>query len=172
MGDPDGRPLRTVVLGLGNALMADDGVGLYALSHLQDDWFTPPDVEFVDGGTWGLRLLPIVDNADRLLVLDAVDSGSPPGTLSELRGEQIPIFLERTKLSPHQVDLRDVLALCELRGRSPAEVVVLGIQPQRVEMSTELSPAVRDQLDGLVTLAGERLRGWGINCFRHEAAHA
>lgn len=172
MDGHDGRPLRTVVLGLGNALMADDSVGLYALSHLQDDWFMPPEVEFVDGGTWGLTLLPIVDTADRLLVLDAIDSGLAPGTLVELRGDQIPTFLERTKVSPHQVDLRDVLALCELRGRTSGEVVVLGIQPQRVEMSTELSPAVSAKLDGLVTLAGERLRGWGIKCFRHEALDA
>jgi hydrogenase maturation protease len=172
MDGHNGPLKRTVVLGLGNALMADDAVGLYALSHLQDDWFMPTEVEFVDGGTWGLTLLPIVDNADRLLVLDAVDSGLAPGTLIELRGGQIPVFLERTKLSPHQVDLRDVLALCELRGRSPGEVVVLGIQPQRVEMSTDLSPAVSAKLDGLVTLAGERLRGWGIKCFRHEAMHA
>ncbi len=172
MDGPDARPRRTVVLGLGNALMADDGVGLYALSHLQDDWFMPPEVEFVDGGTWGLTLLPIVDSADRLLVLDAVDSGQAPGTLSELTGDQIPRFLERTKLSPHQVDLRDVLALCELRGRTPEEIVVLGIQPLRIEMSTDLSPEVSANLHGLVSLAGERLRGWGIKCFRHEAAHA
>ncbi len=169
MDSPSERTLRTVVLGLGNPLMADDGVGIYALSHLQDDWYIPAEVELVDGGTWGLTLLPIVDNADRLLVLDAVDYGVAPGSITELRGDQIPLFLERTKLSPHQVDLRDILALCELRGRSPGEVVVLGIQPQRVEMSTELSPAVLEGIDALVTRAGERLRGWGINCFRHEA---
>lgn len=161
---------RTVVLGLGNPLMGDDGLGLYALSRLQDDWFVPSSVEFVDGGTWGLSLLPVVDGAARLLVLDAIDLGRDPGTVIELRGPEIPAFLERTKLSPHQVDLRDILALCEWRGTVPDNVAVIGAQPERVEMSADLTPAVHSALGDVVRAAAERLRAWGIACFEHDGA--
>ncbi|MFN8571067.1 MAG: HyaD/HybD family hydrogenase maturation endopeptidase [Gemmatimonadaceae bacterium] len=161
---------RTVVLGLGNPLMGDDGFGLYAMSHLQDDWFTPSSVEFVDGGTWGLSLLPVVDGAERLLVLDAIDLGRDPGTVIELRGHEIPAFLERTKLSPHQVDLRDVLALCEWRGTLPANVAVVGVQPERVELSSDLSPKIESALGAVVACAAARLQSWGVECFEHVGA--
>jgi len=97
---------RTVVLGLGNLLMADDGVGLIALARLEEEWFVPRDVELVDGGTWGMNLLPVIEKADRVIFLDAIDLGDPPGTLIRLEDEEIPRFLG-VKLSPHQIDLRN-----------------------------------------------------------------
>lgn len=156
---------RTVVLGLGNMLMADDGVGLAALARLEEEWFVPRDVELVDGGTWGMNLLPVIERADRVLILDAIDLGDPPGTLIRLEGAEIPRFLG-VKLSPHQIDLREVLALAELRGTMPREVIALGIQPEQVEMSTVFSPAVAARLDQLVHLAAEILYDWGIGVCR------
>jgi hydrogenase maturation protease len=156
---------RTVVLGLGNMLMADDGVGLAALARLEEEWFVPRDVELVDGGTWGMNLLPVIERADRLVILDAIDLGDPPGTLIRLEGEEIPRFLAM-KLSPHQIDLREVLALAELRGTLPGEVIALGIQPERVEMSTTFSPEVAARLDQLIHLAAETLYNWGIGVCR------
>lgn len=155
--------VRTVVLGLGNMLMTDDGIGLAALARLQDEWFIPRPVELVDGGTWGMNLLPIIESADRVLVLDAIDSGAEPGTLSVLRDAEVPRVLAQ-KLSPHQIDLREVLALAALRGTLPAELVALGVQPAVVELGTDLSPAVEARLDELVTLAAEQLGAWGIRC--------
>ena len=156
---------RTVVLGLGNMLMADDGVGLAALARLEEEWFIPRDVELVDGGTWGMCLLPVIERADRVLILDAIDLGDPPGTLIRLEGDEIPRFLA-LKLSPHQVDLREVLALAELRGTLPGQVIALGIQPERVEMSAVFSPVVAARLDQLVHLAAETLYDWGIGVCR------
>jgi hydrogenase maturation protease len=156
--------LRTVVLGLGNMLMTDDGIGLAALARLQDEWFIPPQVELVDGGTWGMNLLPIIESADRVLVLDAIDSGAEPGTLAALRGEEVPRTLAQ-KLSPHQIDLREVLALAQLRGTLPAELVALGVQPDVVEMGTALSPTVAARLDELVAMAADQLRAWHVDCF-------
>ena len=156
---------RTVVLGLGNMLMADDGVGLAALARLEEEWFVPRDVELVDGGTWGMNLLPVIESADRVLILDAIDLGDPPGTLIRLEGNEIPRFLG-LKLSPHQIDLREVLALAELRGTFPGLVIALGIQPERVEMSTTFSPRVEARLDQLVHLAAEILYDWGIGVCR------
>ena len=156
---------RTVVLGLGNMLMADDGVGLAALARLEEEWFIPRDVELVDGGTWGMNLLPVIERSDRVVILDAIDLGDPPGTLIRLEGDEIPRFLG-LKLSPHQIDLREVLALAELRGTLPSHVIALGIQPARVEMSTAFSPEVAARLDQFVHLAAETLYDWGIGVCR------
>lgn len=162
MRNREERPI--VVLGLGNILMADDGVGLAALAQLQDEWFIPPDVTLVDGGTWGMNLLPIIESADQVLLLDAIDAGKSPGTLTELRDNEVPRFLS-TKLSPHQIDLREVLALAQLRGTLPRELVALGLQPERIEMSTDLSPVVEVGLGALVEAAARTLSGWGVDCF-------
>jgi hydrogenase maturation protease len=156
---------RTVVLGLGNLLMADDGVGLIALARLEEEWFVPRDVELVDGGTWGMNLLPVIESAGRVILLDAIDLGDPPGTLIRLEGDEIPRFLG-IKMSPHQIDLREVLALSELRGTLPNELIALGIQPARVELSTTLSPVVEARLDQLVHMTAETLMHWGFGVCR------
>lgn len=154
---------RTVVVGLGNPLMGDDGLGLAALAKLQADWVPPPEVELVDGGTWGMNLLPTIEDADRLLLIDAIDVAAPPGTLQALERARIPRYLA-TKISPHQVDLHDVLALAELRGTFPAEAVALGIQPARVEFGNALSEVVRVRLDELVRAVVAQLERWGHPC--------
>jgi hydrogenase maturation protease len=139
---------ETVAIGIGNPLMGDDGIGLAALQRLRA-WEFEPYVEQVDGGTWGMNLLQFVEEARRLLVMDAIEAGLEPGALVTLEGDEIPRFLS-TKLSPHQIELREVLALAELRG-----------QPGRVEMSEQLSPEVEGRLDEMVETCVERLRSWG-----------
>lgn len=156
------RGARTVVLGVGNPLMGDDGLGIAVLDSLRA-WRLPAAVELVDGGTWGLTLLPAIEAADRLLLVDAIDTGDVPGTLHVLEREQIPRYLA-TKISPHEVDLRDVLALAELRGTLPVETVAIGLQPATVELSSELSEAIRDRLDDLVVAVTQRLAVWGHEC--------
>lgn len=164
---------RTVVLGVGNPLMGDDGLGLAALESLRLGWRLPPTVELVDGGTWGLTLLPTIEAADRLLLIDAIDTGGArPGTLHHLERDAIPRHLA-TKVSPHEVDLREVLALAELRGRLPLETVAIGLQPARVELSIELSEACRDRLGELVAAVTHRLAQWGHECVpRPAVTHA
>jgi hydrogenase maturation protease len=146
---------RTVVIGLGNPLMGDDGLGLAALETLRADYLVPPEVELVDGGTWGMNLLPTIEDATHVILIDAIDVGLPPGTPVRLARAELPRYLA-TKISPHQVDLRDVLALAELRGTLPADTVALGLQPTRVSLGTALSHPVRRRLGELVaTVVGE-----------------
>jgi hydrogenase maturation protease len=156
---------RIVVLGLGNLLMADDGLGLAALAHLQDEWFVPPQVDLVDGGTWGMNLLPIIESTDRLLILDAIDAGLRPGAFIELRDAEVPRTLA-TKLSPHQIDLREVLGLAELRGKLPARLIAIGVQPERIEMGIGLSPAVEGAVDKIARAAVDALELAGFPCER------
>ena len=158
---------RTVVLGLGNPLMGDDGLGLAALGRLQEQWDVP-GVEFVDGGTWGMNLLPLVEESSHLLLLDAIRSGDLPGALVEWERDQLPRYLS-LKLSPHQIDLREVLALAEWRGTMPTEIVAIGLSPRDVVMTTSLSPEVDAGLDQVVEAALRRLERWGYGAERKAA---
>jgi hydrogenase maturation protease len=148
----------TIVIGVGSPLMGDDGIGIHALERLRELEFEP-HVELLDGGTWGMNLLPFIESADRVLVLDAIDAGLEPGEPVELESDAIPRFLS-TKLSPHQIDLREVLALAELRGTLP-ELVAVGLQPGRVTMTPDLSPEVERGLPALVEVVLRRLAAWG-----------
>jgi hydrogenase maturation protease len=151
---------ETLVIGLGNPIMADDGLGIAALERLREGWILPESVRLVDGGTWGMNLLPLVEEAAELLFLDAIDSGKPVGELVVLEREEVPRFIG-LKLSPHQIDLREVLALAELRGGLPAKLVAMGLQPARVEMFSGLSPGVESGMDRLLAAVMERLERWG-----------
>lgn len=147
---------RTVVIGLGNPLMGDDGLGIAALERLRPQLGDLPGVEFVDGGTWGMNLLPIIEDAGRLILIDAIDVGADPGTAVRLERAQLPRYLA-TKISPHQVDLRDVLGLAELRGTLPANTVALGLQPESVELRDSLSATIEGRLDDLVEWVASEL---------------
>lgn len=159
---------RTVVLGLGNPLMADDGMGVRAVDRLRSSQHLPPGVRLEDGGTWGMSLLPLIETADRLLLLDAIRLQHLPGTIHRLGWQELPRYLA-LKLSPHQIDLKEVLALCEWRGSVPAEVVALGIEPKRIELDNVLSPEVQQAMPHLVESAIGVLQDW---CGRPGAARS
>jgi hydrogenase maturation protease len=152
---------RTLVLGLGNILMRDEGLGVRAVERLLERCDFPPEVEVLDGGTLGLNLLPYVEDADRLLVLDAIDVGAEAGTIDRLEGGEVPAFVS-VKVSPHQMGLADLLAASRLRGRFPAELVLWGVQPAVIEVGLELSPVVAAQIDTLVERVLAELSQWGI----------
>ena len=171
MSTSSGATARTVVIGLGNPLMGDDGLGIAALQRLQETWDVPPGVEMVDGGTWGMNLLPVIEQAEQVLLLDAIHAGAAPGTLIVIPRERLPRYLA-TKISPHQVDLRDVLALAELRGTLPPLTTAVGLQPARVEMIHELSAPVRGRVDAVVAAAVQLLAEWGCECTPRAAVHA
>lgn len=150
----------TLVLGVGSPLMGDDGLGLAALETLRAQWHFDDGVRLVDGGTWGMVLLPEIESARRLLIVDAIRAGRRPGEIVELDRDALPRGLG-TKLSPHQIDLREVLALAELRGLLPAQAVAIGMEPDRVELDAELSETVAAGVPDLVERIVARLRSWG-----------
>jgi hydrogenase maturation protease len=153
----------TVVIGLGNPLMGDDGLGLVALERLRADYVIPPEVDLVDGGTWGMNLLPVIEDAARVILIDAIEIGATPGTPVRLERARLPRYLA-TKISPHQVDLRDVLGLAELRGTLPSDTIALGLQPRRIALGNELSEVLRCRVDDLVTLVVQELADRGHVC--------
>jgi hydrogenase maturation protease len=159
----------TVVLGAGNLSMGDDGLGLAVLQRLREGWELPPEVELADGGIWGMTLLPLVEDAGRLIVVDAITAGGRPGSLVELARDELPTRYA-TRLSPHQVDLRDVFALASLRGTLPAEAVALGLEPLACDWGTDLSPEVSAGVDAVALRVVERLESWGHACRPRVAA--
>ena len=150
-----------LVLGIGNLIMTDDGVGVQVVHRLQERYTFPPTVRLLDGGTLGLDLLPYLEGVRRLLVVDAVETGGPPGTLIRLTGDEINIAF-RTKLSPHQMGLQDLLLVAELQGFAPEELLLLGVQPEEIGMGTELTPTVAGRVEPLVAAALQELERWGI----------
>jgi len=156
----------TAVLGLGNLLRTDEGLGVVALQRLLDCHRLPDAVRAIDGGTLGLDLISHIEGVDRLLVLDAVLADSEPGTLVRLDGEAVPVFIGAAQ-SAHDLGLATVLAACRLRGSQPSEVVVLGMQPETCALGWGLSERVADALDDLVDLAIRQLQQWELEpCMR------
>jgi hydrogenase maturation protease len=151
----------TLVLGLGNILLRDEGVGVRVIERLQQLYQFPAEVQLLDGGTLGLDLLSYVEAVDRLLIVDALELDAAPGSVARLEGDAVPATLS-VKLSPHQVGVTDLLAAARLRDRCPAELVLWGAQPGAIEVGLELSPAVAAQVDVLADRALAELERWGI----------
>jgi hydrogenase maturation protease len=152
---------KTLVLGLGNILLRDEGVGVRVIERLQTLYDFPPEVQVLDGGTMALDLLPYVEDAARLLVIDALEMGAAPGTIARLEGNEVPAFLS-IKISPHQMGLTDILAAARLRALYPQELVLWGVQPGTLGAGLALSAPVAAQVDALVEKALAELQRWGI----------
>jgi len=138
-----------LVLGLGNVLCQDDGAGVAAIEQLRAGWELPAGVEIVDGGTLGLSLLACVSSARRLLLVDAVAAAEPPGTVVRLAGADVA-HATAHRLSVHQIGVADLLDALWLIGGTPAEMVLVGIVPERTELGVDLAPAVAAHLTELV----------------------
>jgi hydrogenase maturation protease len=150
---------RRIVLGLGNTLNTDEGVGVHALTLLQREAGKDLQFEFLDGGTLGLNLLPLVEETSHLLLLDAVDAGETAGTVIELRREDIPLFAG-VKLSQHQLTFQEVLGLARVRGKLPEHLCLIGVQPSDLSIGVGMSGPVLQALPEVLTRAKALLRMW------------
>ncbi len=153
-----GKPKRTLVLGLGNLVHSDDGVGVHAIHRLRGDARVPAGVALMDGGTLGLELAGYLSGFQRLLAIDAVDAGEPAGTLIRLEGKAIESL--PGKASVHLLGFADLMVTLRLLGEAPEEIVVLGVQPLSTEWSVELTAPVRGSLEKLLTAAIGQLDEW------------
>ena len=163
---PDSRA-EIVVLGLGNLLRRDEGLGIRAMERLRVCYTLPETVQLVDGGTLGLQLLSYLEGAERVLILDAALTEGPPGTLLRVAGEQVPAFLGM-RTSAHEIAVADLLAVTKLRGTQPHELVVWGMQPAALELGWELSEPIAAHLDALVAAAAAELERWGLDVQRRK----
>jgi hydrogenase maturation protease len=137
-----------VVLGVGNLVMGDEGVGVRCVEWLERQGILPADVVVLDGGTSTHELLADLENLDLLVIVDAVATGGPPGSLVRLDDDEVPSAFSNT-MSPHQHGIHDLLATLRLLGRAPGRVVVLGVVPVRIALGLELSPELSAALPEL-----------------------
>ena len=146
---------KTIVLGLGNLLLGDEGVGVYVVQRLSE-LKLPAGVEPIDGGTAGIDLLPIFREAVRVIVVDAAHGSGPPGSIYRFGPEEIgKTALEH--LSLHQLSLREVLQAAELLGIKP-EITIIGVEPAQVALGLELSPSVEEALPQVIEVVLKELQ--------------
>lgn len=153
--------MKVVVLGVGNVILADEGVGVRVVEALERDYALPENVSVIDGGTSGMELLEDLSHLDLLIVVDAIANKQPPATLITLRGDEVPVFFKRN-LSPHAIGLSDVLASLEFMEAAPKESVIIGVQPVSMELATELTPAIATLVPTLVQQVVDELVAHGL----------
>ena len=140
-----------MVLGVGNLLFTDEGVGIHTVQTLLEQYEFSENVSIEDGGVLGINLLGIISEADDLIVVDAIRNGGAPGTLYRLEGDDIPKRI-LAKNSLHQVDLLEALTLCQALDKVP-ETVIVGVEPGDIEtLSLELTPPVQEKMDDLIAM--------------------
>ncbi len=153
---------RIVVLGVGNILLRDEGVGVRVIERLQRQYILPGNVRIVDGGTQGLWLLSTIQETDHLIVVDAVLGGDEPGTIYRLTKNDLPKGL-RAKQSAHDSDLVEALNLCALLDAEPKSVVVVGIEPADIQpFGVDLTEKIAAKVDELVLRVLEELKALGV----------
>ena len=162
------KPTSLLVLGLGNLLLEDDGVGSSAVALLNARYVAPAGARVFDGGTLGLALLPYLEDADAVILVDAVRTDAAPGTLVRLDGDEVPPAVA-TRLSPHQVGVADLLDGARWLGRYPRRLVLVGLVPASMELAVELSAAVAPALPDLVERIVAEAHALGFD-FRHRTA--
>jgi hydrogenase maturation protease len=153
--------MRVLVLGLGNILLGDEGVGVRIIEALAARYVFPEGVELLDGGTSGMELLDTIADCEHLLICDAVRAEAPAGTVIRLTDAQVPALF-RQHLSPHQLGLADVLATLKLLDQAPASVTLIGVVPQNLDLGMELSAAMVHAVDRAVACLAEELRRLGL----------
>lgn len=163
------RPVRLLVLGLGNPLCGDDGLGVAAVEELGRRYRAPPGALFLDGGTLGLSLLPFLEDAEQAILVDAVRDDAPPGTLVRLSGTEVRPAVE-SRLSVHQVGVADLVGAADLLGRLPRRLVLLGLVPASLDLGVGLSPEVAPRLGALVEAVAAEAQALG-HPFPERAAH-
>lgn len=155
---------NVVVLGLGNLLNKDEGIGVHVVWEMQrrhKEEGRYPGIQLIDGGVLGMRLLPYVDDATHLILLDCVDAGKPPGTLVELAGDDIPLYTG-IKVSMHQVTFQEVLGVSLARGLLPQHLYLIGMQPVSLDIGVEPTPEGKALIPQMIQRTEDILQQWGV----------
>ena len=155
--------IRVLILGIGNLLWADEGFGIRVVETLHENYSFPDNVEVMDGGTQGIYLVQHVQQADVLVVFDAIDYGLEPGTRKIILGDEVPKFMGAKKMSLHQTGFQEVLAMAEFTGNYPEHLMLVGVQPVELEdFGGSLRPEVQAQVEPAISIALDYLEQFGI----------
>ncbi|WP_374978555.1 HyaD/HybD family hydrogenase maturation endopeptidase [Mesobacillus zeae] len=159
MNSKPSKNIKITILGIGNTLFQDEGVGVHALPFLERIFHGDPDVEIIEGATDGMKLLGPVEDSEYLIIIDAINAGKPGGTIITLKGDEIPAFYG-IKMSIHQLGFQEVLLAAKLRERFPAHIAMLGMQPSSLELGLEMSEDNWRNLPLLVDSIVDQVKSW------------
>ncbi len=148
------------MIGLGNIVLSDDGLGIHVVRRLRDSCRREHCVELTEGGTAGLLLLPHLAEAHRAIIVDAIDIGAPAGTLVRLEGEEWASAFSSC-VSPHEIGLRDLLGAAWISGAWPQQLVIHGAQPASIGIGVTLTRSVAAAVDPLLRAIMAELEAWG-----------
>lgn len=154
---------KILILGIGNILWGDEGFGVRAVEAFHRRFETPENVTVLDGGTQGLYLVQFVEEADYLLVFDAIDYGLEPGALKVVRDEEVPKFTGSKKMSLHQTGFQEVLSAADLLGHYPQKLALIGCQPLDLEnWGGPLTSPVQEAINVAIEASVRVLAEWGV----------
>jgi hydrogenase maturation protease len=156
LGEEKNSSPNLIILGVGNLLLSDEGVGVHIANELLK-MNLPPEVSVIEGGTDGFRLLNIITEADRLIIIDAVKGDAPPGSIYRFDIGEVQNSPSGFKTSVHQIGILEVLDLSELIGKTP-HTTVIGIEPKCLEMGMELSPEIKTKIPKIIELVLDELK--------------
>jgi hydrogenase maturation protease len=160
--------LDILVLGIGNVLLTDEGIGVRALNELERRYTFPENVELLDGGTAGIELLRHIRKRDYLIIIDAMKFNQIPGTVTRVEGNDVPAAF-RTRISPHQLGLSDLLAAAMLTDELPPNLVLYGVEPENLDIGLDLTDTVEASVEKLTEAIIEELRSIGCSIVPIEA---
>jgi len=158
-------PQKIIILGVGNLLLSDEGVGVHVANELMK-MELPPDISVVEGGTDGFRLLNVITGADLLIVIDAVKGGAEPGSIYRFDIDEVKNCPPGFKTSVHQIGILEVIDLSVLIGKKP-HTTVIGVEPKSLKMGMELSPEVKSKIPKIIDLIFEE-----VNKFKRINIHS
>ena len=150
----------TLILGIGNTLLTDEGVGVHVLKFLQRHYTYDNNVTLLDGGTLSLTLAADIEDHDQLIVMDAANLGKTAGAVRCMEGEDMDAFLGASRRSVHQVGLLDLIDIARLTNSLPVHRALIGIQPQTVDWGEQPTPTVRKAIPTAASLAIDLLARW------------
>ena len=147
-----------VVLGLGNPLMADEGIGVHLVERLLESADQYPAVDFIDAGTGGLSILYQIEERRKAILIDCAFMDEPPGTIRRFTPDEVQSVKVLAHQSLHEADLMQIIALARQLGQAPGAIVIFGIQPQRVEPGLGLSRTLMERIEEYISVILQELR--------------
>ncbi len=152
---------QITLLGVGNILLQDEGLGVHAVNKIKDEYNFSPSINIIDGGTMGMELLSYMEGTDYLLVVDAIDGGEEPGFMYTFTHEDTDRYMSDS-ISVHEVGVQDILRIRALQERPFSDVVIMGIQPQSLELGLEVTETIQAVLPLLEESILNQLRLWQV----------
>ena len=162
----------TLILGIGNTLLTDEGAGIHALNLLQSEYSNIPNLTFLDGGTLSFTLACWIEDSTNLIVFDAAELHQPAGTVMSFVGEEMDTFLGSSKRSAHEVGLLDLIDIARITDHLPDNRALIGIQPETMTWGMEPTEAVANALNKMVEEAVRLIRQWQVQETKQETLSA